>query len=65
MGSYRKKVKNFISTSYVLLQIPPAMQAGLIKRLMTLEDIANLVPEPVAQKRESYKRKYLIDICFL
>ena len=36
------------------------MQAGLIKRLMTLEDIVNLVEEPIEQERGSHKkRKYI------
>src|ERR1051325_6189822 len=39
------------------LSVTPAMQAGLMKKPMTLEDIANLVPEPVAQKRGNYKKK--------
>jgi hypothetical protein len=33
------------------------MQTGLIKRLMTIEDIANLVPESIGQKRGKYKIK--------
>jgi IS1 family transposase len=39
------------------LRVTPAMQAGLTKRVMTIEDIVNLVPEPVAQKRGNYKKK--------
>ena len=39
------------------LSVTPAMQAGLTKKPMTIEDIANLVPEPVAQKRGVYKKK--------
>lgn len=39
------------------LRVTPAMQAGLTKRVMSLEDIINLVPEPTAQKRGSYKKK--------
>ncbi len=33
------------------------MQAGLIKRLMTIEDIANLVKDTAPRKRGSYKKK--------
>jgi hypothetical protein len=33
------------------------MQAGLIKRLMTLEDIVNLVEEEAPKKSGSYKKK--------
>jgi IS1 family transposase len=39
------------------LRVTPAMQAGIAKRVMTIEDICNLIPEPVAQKRGSYKKK--------
>jgi hypothetical protein len=38
------------------LRITPAMAAGLTKRFMTIEDIVNLVPEPVAKKRGPYKK---------
>ena len=33
------------------------MQAGLIKRLMSIEDIANLVEYEAPKKRGSYKNK--------
>ena len=33
------------------------MQAGLIKRLMSIEDIVNLVPEKASQKRGSHKKR--------
>jgi len=39
------------------LRITPAMAAGLMKGFMSIEDIVNLVPEPFAQKRGSYKKK--------
>ena len=39
------------------LRVPPAMEAGLIKRVMTLEDIANLVPDEAPKKRGSYKKR--------
>lgn len=35
------------------LSVPPAMQAGLIKRLMGLEDIVNLVEDEALKKRGS------------
>jgi len=38
------------------LRVPPAMQAGLIKRLMSIEDIANLVVSEEPKKRGSYKK---------
>jgi IS1 family transposase len=39
------------------LRVTPAMQVGLTKKVMTIEDIMNLVPEPVAPKRRGYKKK--------
>ena len=39
------------------LRVPPAMEAKLIKRVMTLEDIANLVPVEESKKRGKYKKK--------
>ena len=33
------------------------MEAKLTKRPMTIEDIAMLIPAPVAKKRGSYKKK--------
>jgi IS1 family transposase len=38
------------------LRVTPAMQAGLTKRVMSIEDIVNLIPEPKIQKRGSYKK---------
>lgn len=39
------------------LSVTPAMQAGLMKKPMTLADIVNLVPEEQPKKRGSYKKK--------
>ena len=36
------------------LSVTPAMQAGLTKKPMTLEEIVRLIPEVVAQKRGVY-----------
>lgn len=33
------------------------MEAGLIKRIMTIEDIANLVSYEAPKKRGNYKKK--------
>jgi IS1 family transposase len=41
------------------LSVTPAMQAGLTKKPMTIEDVVNLVPEPIAGKRGSYKKREL------
>ncbi|TMI97020.1 MAG: hypothetical protein E6H06_02665 [Bacteroidetes bacterium] len=38
------------------LSITPAMQAGLTKRVMSIEDIANLVAIEAPKKRGSYKK---------
>lgn len=38
------------------LSVTPAMQAGLSKKPMTIEDIANLVPKPLVGKRGKYKK---------
>ena len=37
------------------LRVTPAMEAGISDHVWSLEEIANLVPEPVAKKRGSYK----------
>lgn len=39
------------------LRVTPAMQAGIADRIWSLEEIAALVPEPVAKKRGPYKKK--------
>lgn len=39
------------------LRITPAMAAGLTKRFMTIEDIARMIPEPVAIKRGTYNKR--------
>lgn len=67
-NAFSKKIENhchaialhFVYYNFVKihksLRVPPAMQAGLIKRLMTLEDIANLVIQEAPKKRGSYKK---------
>jgi hypothetical protein len=47
---------NFIKI-HKSLRVPPAMQAGLIKRLMSIEDIANLVEIEAPKKRGAYKKQ--------
>ena len=37
------------------LRVPPAMQAGLTKRFMSIEDIANLVEIEAPKTRGKYK----------
>ena len=39
------------------LRTTPAMTAGFMKGFMSIEDIVDLVSEPVASKRGSYKKK--------
>ena len=39
------------------LSVTPAMQAGLMKKPMTIEDIANLVSIEAPMKRGSYKKR--------
>ena len=39
------------------LKISPAMAAGLTNRLWEIEDLVALLPEPVAKKRGSYKKR--------
>lgn len=33
------------------------MEAGLIKKIMTIEAIAKLLPQPIAKQRGNYKKK--------
>lgn len=42
------------------LRVTPAMEAGVSDHVWSLEEIARLIPEPVAKKRGSYKKKALI-----
>lgn len=42
------------------LSITPAMQAGLTKRVMSIEEIANLAPIEVQKKRGPYKKKLAV-----
>jgi hypothetical protein len=37
--------------------VTPAMQTGLTKRVMSVEDIANLVSIKAPQKRGSYEKR--------
>lgn len=39
------------------LRVTPAMEAGLTDHVWSLEEMASLVPEPVAKKRGAYKTK--------
>jgi IS1 family transposase len=47
---------NFVK-QHKTLRITPAMAAGLTTKFMTLEDIANLVPEEAPKKRGAYKKR--------
>jgi len=44
------------------LSITPAMQAGLTKRVMNIEDIANLAPIGAPKKRGNYRKKDKVSI---
>ena len=73
INAFSKKIENhcyaialhFVYYNFVKihksLRVPPAMQAGLIKRLMSIEDIANLVEEEAPKKKGSYKKKVSAD----
>ncbi len=39
------------------LRVTPAMEAGISNHVWSIEEIARLVPEPVAKKRGAYKKK--------
>jgi IS1 family transposase len=39
------------------LRVTPAMEAGISEHVWSIEEIARLVPEPVAKKRGAYKKK--------
>jgi len=39
------------------LRVSPAMEAGISDHVWSIEEIASLVPEPVATKRGPYKKK--------
>lgn len=41
------------------LRVTPAMEAGISDHVWSLEEIAQLVPEPVAKKRGPYKKRSL------
>ena len=47
---------NFVKL-HKTLNVTPAMAAGITKRFMSLQDIANLVVDEAAKKRGSYKKK--------
>jgi IS1 family transposase len=68
-NAFSKKIENHchtISLHFVYynfckihssLSITPAMQAGLMKRVMSIEDITNLAPIETPRQRGSYKKK--------
>jgi hypothetical protein len=39
------------------LRVTPAMQAGLSDHVWSIEEIARLVPDPIAKKRGKYNSK--------
>ena len=68
-NAFSKKVENhcyaialhFVYYNFVeihkSLKVTPAMQADLMKKPMTLEDIAGFVEDSTSKKRGSYKKK--------
>ena len=68
-NAFSKKIKNLehavalhfmhynFGRIHKTLRITPAMEAGISNHVWSLEEIANLIPEPVAKKRGSYKKK--------
>jgi hypothetical protein len=68
-NGFSKKVENHIhaislhfmyynfARIHKTLRVTPAMEAGLSDHVWTLEEIAALVPAPVAKKRGPYKAK--------
>ena len=68
-NAFSKKIENhcyaislyFVYYNFVKirtsLSVTPAMQSGITKRLVSIEDIANLVPIEAPKKRGSYKKK--------
>lgn len=67
-NAFSKKIENhchalslyFVYYNFVrihkTLRVTPAMAAGLTKRFMSIEDIANLVISEEPKKRGSYKK---------
>lgn len=67
-NAFSKKIENhcyaialhFVYYNFVkqhkTLRVTPAMAASLTKRFMSIEDIANLVPEDQSKKRGAYKK---------
>lgn len=43
------------------LRCTPAMAAGVTNRLWEIEDMINLLPEPVAKERGPYKKEFQTD----
>ena len=41
------------------LRVTPAMEAGISDHVWSIEEIARLVPEPVAKKQKTYKKRQI------
>ncbi len=54
--SFYFMVYNFVKI-HKSIKITPAMEAGVTDRLWSMENVARLVPEPVAAKRGPYKKR--------
>jgi hypothetical protein len=72
-NAFSKKIENhchaialhFVYYNFVkihkTLRVPPAMEAGLIKRIMSIEDIVMLADIQAPKKRGSYKNMQKVD----
>ncbi len=68
-NAFSKKIENhchaialhFVHYNFVRihksLRVTPAMQAGIMKRFMTIEEIVRLVPDEKAKRPPTYKKK--------
>lgn len=68
-NGFSKKVENFehavalhfmyynFGRIHKTLRVTPSMQAGIADHIWSMEEIAGLVPEPVAKKRGTYKKR--------
>ncbi len=56
--SFYFMVYNFVKI-HASIKTTPAMEAGVTDKLWSMEDVAALIPEPVAKKRGTYAPRKL------